>query len=282
MGMPCQAESDVMSSDLYAEEGPGRDLVEAGADMTGSAVGAAVGLLFGGPVGALSGAAVGPAASRALRWAAVEVGQRVLGHRERVRAGAAALFAAERLKYLLEGGSNLRDDGFFEDKPGGRNAGREIAEGVLLKACNAFEERKVRHIGYLFADIAVLDDIDAGLAALALHRAESLTWRQYVLLAAVGRADRLPLPAGELGDDPGGWAAWGTLREFRDLREAGYLRAEAKKTAHMGLTVPNTALPDQRLAHQGLLLHQLLALDVIPDNDVLAIHTALEFSHADT
>ena len=265
-----------MSSDLYVEEGPGRDLVEAGADMTGSAVGAAVGLLFGGPVGALGGAAAGPAASRALRWAAVELGQRVLGRRERARAGAAVLFAAERLRDLLESGSGLRDDGFFADRPGGRNAGREIAEGVLLKARDAFEERKVRHIGYLFANVAVLNDIDAGLAAMALERAESLTWRQYVLLAAVGRADRLPLPAGELGDDPGGWAAWGTRREFRDLHEAGYLRAEAKKTVHRGLRVPNTALPDQRLAHQGLLMHQLLALDVIPDSDVLRIHTALE------
>ena len=42
---------------------------------------------------------------------------------------------------------------------------------------------KVRYVGYLFANVAAYDDIDAGLAALMLGRAEALTWRQYVLLA---------------------------------------------------------------------------------------------------
>lgn len=161
-----------MHDDRYVGTGSGPDLVNAGAEIAGSTAGAAVGLVFAGPAGALAGAAAGPILSRTLGRVASEFGQRILGHRERVRAGAAVAFAAERLEALTRDGAAIRDDGFFSDLPDGRNQAREVAEGVLLAARSAYEERKVRHIGYLFATVAVLPEIDSGLAALALRRAE--------------------------------------------------------------------------------------------------------------
>lgn len=83
------------------------------------------------------------------------------------------------------------------------------------------------------------------------------------------------MPAGELSDDPGEWTRWGARRELRDLHAAGYLRAAAKSTP-MGFSYPNTSVPEQRLGHQGLLVHDLLSLDQVDDRDVLAIHTALQ------
>jgi hypothetical protein len=207
--------SSKMSDDRYVEHGSGRDLVSAGAEIAGSTAGAAVGLVFAGPAGALAGAAAGPILNRTLGRVANEIGQRVLGHRERVRAGAAVAYAAERFEALAERGATIRDDGFFTDLPDGRNQAREVAEGVLLAARNSYEERKVRHIGYLFANVAVLPEIDSGLAALALRRAEELTWRQYVVLAAVHRHERRPLPPGQLSDDPGEWMPWGCAGSSR-------------------------------------------------------------------
>ena len=112
--------------------------------------------------------------------------------------GPAAVHTLRWLEALRGEGAELRQDGFFDETPDGRNAAREVAEGVLLTARDAFEERKVRYIRYLFANVAVYDAIiDAGLAALMLGRAEAQTWRQYVLLATVARAEEQPLPDGE-------------------------------------------------------------------------------------
>lgn len=120
----------------------------------------------------------------------------------------------------------------------------------------------MRHIGYMFANVAVMEEVDEGLAALVLARAEVLTWRQFVILAAVGRKDRLQLPEGDLGDDPGAWQAWGARREFRDLYEQGFFGAPGRTTQRMGLSIPNTSIHEQRLAHPGQLLQQLLSLDL--------------------
>ena len=263
-----------MTDDPYADNRPGQDLIQAGADIAGSAAGAALGFVFGGPAGAIAGAVAGPVATQALRWVADEIGQRVLGPRERMRAGAAVAFAAERLEALLAEGATIRTDGFFNDTPHGRNAAREIAEGVVLVARQSFEERKVRHIGYLFARVAIDAGLDNALAAYALRRAESLTWRQYVILAAVGRADRLPLPPGELADREDAWLGWGARREIRELNESGYLGAPRKKTP-TGLPIPNTTVAEQRLTAQGQLLYALLSLDDVPDADVMGFIAAL-------
>lgn len=263
-------------SDPYTAEEPGKALVCTGSEIAGSAAATAVGLIFGGPVGAVVGATLGPAATHVMKQFAGEVAQRVLGPRERVRAGAAVGFAAQRLEELLADGAQVRDDGFFSDMPSGRNAAREAIEGVVLVARNSFEERKIRHIGYLFANLAVEPALDPAIAALALHRAEALTWRQYVLLAAVGRADRLPLPQGSVGTAATGWTEWGAKREFMDLYEGGYFTAPEKKTERMGLTLFNTELSEQRLGTQGVLMHDLLALDEIADVEVREVHSLLE------
>lgn len=253
----------------------GRTFLDAGTEIAGSTTGAVAGLFVGGPTGAVAGAALGPAAAQVLRWVAAEVGDRLIDRRGRARAMAAVIYAGERLEALRGEGAELRLDGFFDETPEGRNAAREVAEGVLLTARDAFEERKVRHIGYLFANVAVHDEIDAGLAALMLRRAEALTWRQYVLLAAVARAEKQPLPAGELSDDPDAWHGWGLRRELRDLYEAGYLHGGSKETPNMGLPYPNLTLSALRLAHQGVLVHHLLSLDLIPDKDATEVRDGL-------
>jgi hypothetical protein len=69
--------------------------------------------------------------------------------------------------------------------------------------------------------------------------------------------------------------ALGVRREFEDLYEAGYFVSVAKETARYGFKYPNSSLQDQRLAHQGRLMHELLSLDLIDDEDVAEIHGAL-------
>ncbi|WP_440308881.1 hypothetical protein [Jatrophihabitans sp.] len=264
-----------MEDDEYVGDSVGRKLLEAGSEIVGATSGAAIGMLVAGPAGALAGAAGGPVVQRAFRETVDEVGARLLSRRERARSGAAAIYAADHLQKVLAAGATIRTDGFFDDAPDGRNAGREIAEGVLLRARDAFEERKIQHIGCMFARVATDSAVDAGLAAWVLRQAETLTWRQYVMLAAVGRAELIPLPTSVIGAPARSWWKWGAHREFRDLYEYGFLDSPPKQTANRGFPIPNTEMSEQRLGNSGMALLMLLALDEISDAEVLKIHDAL-------
>jgi hypothetical protein len=250
--------------------------METGVEIAGSAAGASIGLVFAGPVGALGGAAAAPVITRTIRWVADEMACRVLGMRERVRAGAALIFAAERFARHLKDGHPIRDDGFFQDRPGGRNSGREVVEGVLQAARRSFEERKIRHLGYLFANVAFTSNVDPGLANHTIGIAESLSWRQFLLLAALGAKDQHPLPDGDLHDEAGAWTPWGVRRELAALCDQRLVGAPPRTTSRYGFSYENTQLRDLRLSQGGRLLHYLLDLVDVPDADLADIRRLLE------
>lgn len=114
----------------------------------------------------------------------------------------------------------------------------------------------------MIANIAVYPEVDASLAAQLLQRAEGRTWRQYVLLAAVGRADEHPLPTGTINTRATNWLTWGARFEFKSLYEGHFFTAPPSQNARRH-TVPNAEISDQRLSSQGRLLHALLDLDEI-------------------
>jgi hypothetical protein len=251
-------------------EDKARDLVQAGAVITGDMVGAGVGLIFGGPVGAVLGAGAGSV----LGAVAQELAGRVLGKRERARAGAVLVYAATAIRDALGSGERLRDDGFFEERDG-RSSAQEIAEGVALAARDAFEERKLPFLGNLYANAAVHEEVDAHACATALRDATNLSWRQYTLLAAVGRNDRLPLPDVAISVGGTDWSSWGTRHELERLYTDGYFAASRRETTRLGLPLFNLALRDQKLSTRGFLIHQMLNLDELPDAEVLPLHAAL-------
>lgn len=259
------------------ESDAGAQLVKAGLAIAGEVAGAGVGLLSAGPPGALVGAAAGAV----LGQVAEEFGQRILGRRERARAGAVIIYAASAIMDGYKAGRRLRDDGFFEARDG-RSSAEEIAEGVAMAARDAFEERKLPHIGYLYASAAFHSELDAHLCASVLRDARDLSWRQYVLLAAVHRGDRLPLPDIEIMlKDGRDWSGWGVRHELERLYWNGFIGAPSKKTGRTGLSLFNLALREQRLAHRGAILHSMLQLDEIPDEEILLLHKSLEVNADD-
>jgi hypothetical protein len=252
------------------DEAKARELVQAGSVIAGDMVGAGIGLIFGGPAGAVLGAGAGSA----LGAVASEFAGRVLGKRERERTGAVIAYAAAAIGEALGDGAQLRDDGFFVERDG-RSSAREIAEGVALAARDAFEERKLPFLGNFYASAALDPALDAHLCAAMLRDATSLSWRQYTLLAAVGRSERLPLPGVEISLGGPDWATWGVRFEFNQLYEANYFAAPRKETPRARLPLFNLTLRDQRLASRGMVLHHMLNLDEVPDHDVLPLHDAL-------
>jgi hypothetical protein len=162
-----------------------REIIEAGSDVAGNAVGAAMGFIAGGPPGTvIGGAAAGPVVTRGMRWVATELRSRLTGQREVERVGATLAYSIEAIQELLEAGVSVRNDGFFEDE-GERSAANEIAEGVVLAAQRSYEEKKLKYLGRLHAAIAFDSRTSRYQANHLLKLFDSLSYQQLAILQTV-------------------------------------------------------------------------------------------------
>ncbi|MBN1092592.1 hypothetical protein JKP75_08475 [Blastococcus sp. TML/M2B] len=259
-----------MSAPEETAELPGRALIEQGAPVAGSMSRAAATVVFE-PSAALVQIAAPLAAC--LRTAATEAAA-VPVPREQVRAGAALAFAVEYAATRHRAGRPARADGWFDARPGGRPAADDLTEAVVAAARRSTDERRVRHLGYLLAEVSCSPDLDAEVAGRALRLADELSWRRLGLLAAVGRRDRVPLPIAPLPDDPRPWSEWAAREDVADLQRAGLLDPPVD-VPRPGATVPRLRAADLRLTRRGVLLHRLLALDLLHEDAVAEALAAL-------
>jgi hypothetical protein len=168
-------------------------IIDAGSDMTGTAIGTIAGAVLGGPPGAVVGGIAGTAISHVLKNVGNDVSQRILSPREEVRVGAALIFGVHKVQENLNRGHKFRDDDFFDDKLTERAAYKEIVEGVLLAAQREYEEKKTRYYGNLLANIAFSPGVSRGHASLLIKLSQSLSYRQLCLLSIFGQGDRFTL-----------------------------------------------------------------------------------------
>jgi len=168
-----------------------RGFINCGSEIAGGVAGAAVGMIAG-PPGALLGAAAGPIIGKALRKTCVEISERLLGHRERARAGAVAAYKVVAIRERLDRGGAPRSDGFFSADTD-RSDAEEIFEGVLLKGRSEHEEKKLRFFANIFVTATFDNRFTSGTLNRALKAAEGLTYRQLCLLQLFSRPQPLPL-----------------------------------------------------------------------------------------
>jgi hypothetical protein len=117
-----------------------------------------------------------------------DVASRSLSHREEVRIGAAATFAIEKIQKKLDAGEQPRNDDFFQPhQNASRSDAEEIFEGVLLKSKNEHEERKIKLLANIFANIAFTSGLRVGEANHILQIADNLTYRQMCILSLFQR-----------------------------------------------------------------------------------------------
>ncbi|WP_448639811.1 hypothetical protein [Geodermatophilus sp. URMC 63] len=254
----------------HVDQAPGRALVESGELVAGSMARTAAGLLFE-PDG--SRVRLDPRLAEWLRRTATAADvdrPTPVSSRARCRAGAALAFAAELSVTRAAAGRAVRTDGFLSPGPGDRARADEVAEAVVLTARATVEEWRVRHLGYLLAEAAVSPDLDAAVVSRGLRLAADLTGRQWVLLAAVGRRERVPLPMTPVPRDPRGWTAWGAVEDLGDLQRRGLLDPPPATPRPGGAALPRLRPADLRLTRRGVLVHRLLALDFVRDEAVAA------------
>ncbi len=167
-------------------------LTNAGADAVGAAIGTGVSLLSGDPLMAIGGTIVGSAAANTIRYIVDEVRERALSKREVLRVEETLTMTVDCIQKNLEDGKRLRDDGFFARGEDERSSAAEIIEGTVLVAQRKCEERKLRFIARLNANIAFYDSVSRLSANQLLKLASELTYRQILILRVVGLLQMLP------------------------------------------------------------------------------------------
>jgi hypothetical protein len=248
-----------------SEETTGRALIESGTPVAGSMCRAAATVVFAPGTAMVE---VDEQFAACLRAVAGEAAELTVP-RERVRAGAVLAFAVEYAATVQRNGRRVRTDDWFGQRAGSRCPAEELTEAVVAAARRSTDERRVRHVGYLLAEVSVSPDVDTELAGRALRLAESLSWRQLALLAGVGRRDRVPLPMAPLEDQPQAWSAWGAREDVTDLQRAGLLDPPPV-AARPAATLPRLRAADLRLTRRGVLVHRLLALHLLHEDAVTA------------
>jgi hypothetical protein len=83
----------------------------------------------------------------------------------------------------MEAGEQPRSDGFLEADEEGNSAGSELLEGAMIHAANAYQQRKVPYIGFLWSSLLFRSDVSPDYGHFLLNFADRLTYRQLQAIA---------------------------------------------------------------------------------------------------
>lgn len=241
------------------------DLVNAGAEIAGGAIGGALGFLAAGPAGAAAFGAGGAAIGLALKHIGEEASKRLLGPREQVRVGGVLAMTAAEVRERLKAGQKVRDDDFFDKKAGGRSDAEEVAESVLLKSQREAEERKLPYMAHLLSNIAFDKSISAQLAHQLTKTAEALTYRQLCLLKIAVFKQQLGLRATNYRN-AGSFQKelYQVLYECLDL----YTRALVNFGGEVAFGPTDVKPASMTVQGLGADLYNMMSLHKIPDTDL--------------
>lgn len=185
-----------MSSE--SKEEAKKELIENGADYVGSAASAGVSAAIGGALAGLPGIVLGSLAGTAVEKAfqaiGAEISSRALSQSETRKVETVYTLAKEFIAENLNNNKKLREDDFFDEKINGRSSAEEILEGTLQVAQREYEERKLKCLAKLYANIAFSTDITAPTASYLIKLAEKMTYRQIIILHCVAIAKYSPIP----------------------------------------------------------------------------------------
>lgn len=168
------------------------EIVETGSDITGAVGGALIGTIIAGPLGGIIGGASGPLITKAFKAVGSTVKNKLLADREETRIGAAYYFAMEQFQYRINAGhkivSNISSEELY-----GRNASEEVLEGIIISAQQSYEEKKIKFIGKLFANIFFNSQSDLALSNFMIKLADELSYRQFCIINILRNKDELNL-----------------------------------------------------------------------------------------
>lgn len=216
-------------------------------------------------LGPLGTAGVASAVSDVTRRTLADFADRLLSARQEHRVKATFIHARERIRYNLDAGYLFRNDDFFSEDETGRSDADEILEAVLLKAKNETEEKKAKHLGNIFANVAFRGDVPKTLANFCIRTAEGLSYQQFCFLALVANEGVLDAEA---------------LRRDHLLPDLEVLRREEMSlhTTDIGTIglIKGTGPWTDALSPLGQVFHDLAALSEISADDLTMLRRKIE------
>jgi len=252
-----------MQKDKIIEE-----LVQTGSEISGSISGAVIGTIIAGPVGLIIGGASGPLISRMFKEIGLELKRRYISPREEVRLGAVFAFTIHKLQEYQKLGIPIRQDQFFTPNDHKRANSAEVLEGLLLTAQKEYEERKLKYLGNLFANICINQNITLEHAHQMIKASSNLSYRQFCFLELLNENRKNQNhnsdtnPYGESKVDISD-----VIIELRDLQQKGLLRISARIKGYDDNSSP-ILLQDLKITRSGSLFCDLLELNDLPPDDL--------------
>ena len=160
-------------------------LLTEGVRLLGSGIGAysSYRITGDGAASAVIGTVVGSKIEDTFNIISEEMKSRQLAPIEERKVVKTATFATIRMQELFDEGKEMRQDNFFEDYQGNRNAAEEVFEHTLIIAQKEYDEMKLMFLGYLFAGILFDDTISKDEANKLLEIGERTSYRQIKLIS---------------------------------------------------------------------------------------------------
>ena len=154
-----------------------------GVKIVGAGVGAVVQGLIS-PSDSMAGAVIGATLGQGCANVLDDVAQRFMSLKEKERVGGVAAIAISEIKERLLW-EEPRSDGFLDESENGPSPAEEVFEGVLLAAKQEHEQQKLPYLANFYSGLVFYPSVSKAQANFLLSLAESLTYRQLVILTLV-------------------------------------------------------------------------------------------------
>jgi hypothetical protein len=245
-----------------------KELIETGAEITGGLMGSILGVYLAGPTGLVIGGVGGPLLSKALRSIGTEMKQRLLGPREEIRIGAVYTFALAKIKENFENSKQIRTDDFFDKKGNNRSGAEEILEGIVITAQKEYQEKKVKYIGNLYANICITGLVSKEQANQFIKFCNILSYRQFILLQLLNENNG----KGFSNESEERVKQFDINIELRELHQLGLIGFMVWQRDEPKYSIKKKTL---KITESGAFFCQMLSLDEIPRNELETINILL-------
>jgi hypothetical protein len=251
------------------------ELIENSSEISGSIAGSLIGAAIAGPFGLVIGGASGPIITKVFKTIGIEIRERFLSRREEIRIGGVYTFAINKIFDNQKKGKEIRTDISFVQENNGRSMAEEILEGIILIAQKEYEERKVKYLGNLYANICTYSKIGREHANQLIKTSNNLSYRQFCLLQifhidAIQKGADLKEKSEEIV------LQRDVVIEIRDLQQKG-LVSIPERVSFSGDNSSPFLYNDITITESGSLFCEMLSLDEIEKEELEKLKGTLKF-----